>query len=1825
MTSFGTFGTVIPTISFTTSSSFFFLTSTPTMSLSEPQDSPTTYPTVDDCPTRVAPPASVDAPPVFPALNSIPQYACPYPNEGPLTIPPDNTFMRLKRSSPNFLCSLIRISSNSNNEQTIVPVARSYNGNGWEKVAGAFTNIIIEKNAGERDYLIRVPTLSNNAFYLIIGSEREISATEEVARFLEQTTFGVTRSMIKEWNNKLSDLPNAFGQWVQDQMSLSTTPLSSHRKYYRKRASERIFLSMAEGQPFHPCAQYSRWSRYSLFKSEVKKVLAVEGVHPGPYLIIMDGKPRTMVDNFDVKDLGTVKIPGDYLLCDVEEYVGGKVVINVEGACRDLLGGNPPVDFYMGIVPGTMFSFPTWRKANFEVITSYKKDSLIHLGDIRDSTCDNASVDDAYPSFIQFGDGDWLLYDPRIVLKENTPEMPLPQGGGKERLMMGSLCANVPRTFMNERECVLSNDAGTCAAWREGAESVGGAGTMVCGSINEVANDPTVRIGFKFDVEFSARHALQTTKYSTWFMIALYEKDQLRQRMAWALSQILAVSPGAVGRAWASEIFSHYYDIFVRHAFGNYLDVLKEVSYSPIMGQMLTYHMSRSTEFIERTYGLMSYPDENYAREIMQLFSIGTVELNMDGTPVLDEQGNEVPTYDNKDIMSFARAWTGFINQNERGNIELIEDYNRIDPMNLKIKWRDWFPKMNLYDGYIGDGYPLCRDLPDQAFLRKGAAYRLIGSEEHAEQQKDKWDVYDYKMYVTLENGGTSSLFNTLCQPRSPGGTDCQYPSYVDITQNLPCTGIECRIQTFRVVRVKDFYYEYLRIPCVELAFFNAVKVATPKQQYAMCADPKLPIAMVACCDPRLLSVAYRDMNCEYVSERVNYDMASARCAAVGKQTCHYNAVRDRKESACHILGYYWEMIWNDAEAGCDIYVKIDSEGSVSLVHKPEGQSDEEVPLQFQLSSPVYFRVNWKDGKFPNSLSNKCANGVCEDIGDQCLCNTAVIESAVWTEVCAIPFSANEILSRLFIGSVSPDTYDDADYDPPIEHGEAKVYIRTGGTCGVDTIIEVPFHGKPKYFKNIESIVHIAHATDGSTRNYSFRSAPHFINLLDYYQRDAYTETDAVLEHYFHHKNTAPFLAIRFIQRFGISNPSPRFVKTVAEAFVTGKYKYKNNFEYGSGDYGDLGATVAAIVLDRESRSVVLDADPSYGSMKEPIVKLVEFMRAMEFEPFPEWPEVALEVVNDKVGQCPHELPGVFSFFLPEYSPPGPIGDAMLVSPETQIHVTPNVIGLLNGFISMVKWGLSRCYGGLGPSTDGTCLIPEGNFSKAAGSVTFVPTSWDGKELVDELATLLTAGRLNGKSRKIIEDAYNNAPDKTTGLRLAQQLVATTAEFHTNSLIEMLDIPEPNEAPAQSPPSNSYKAVIMLLLDGACDSYNMIVPHSGCKVNGAPKDMYEEYNKARGAVALSKQALLTIDSSASPQVCSTFGLHPDLPFLKTLYDEKDLLFVANAGVLTEPANRFTYKEKTKTQLFAHNVQTKYAQQLDPFQVVPGTGVLGRMTDALTRRGYKAGLTSVNGEAYALVGEAGVSPSVNFVNGIGILPFNLNPTSENMGSLIRNLNKETTLMSSFFGKTWNKILKTSLISNEQVNNAMEKSDVSEFFPDSRLGNSMSLIARMIKAHGDLGTNRDVFYVKFPGFDSHADEWETISEKFTEINDAFISFVNEMKLQGRWNDIVMLEVSEFGRTLSPNGGVGTDHGWGGNYFLMGGSVKGGNILGQYPVDLSDSGLLNAGRGRVIPSTSWEQIWNGIAQWFDITESTDLDRVLPNRKKFPNLFTSRDLFMS
>jgi len=146
---------------------------------------------------------------------------------------------------------------------------------------------------------------------------------------------------------------------------------------------------------------------------------------------------------------------------------------------------------------------------------------------------------------------------------------------------------------------------------------------------------------------------LQADRADIWFRHALHADDQLRQRVAFALSEIMVTSQlGALTNA--PFALADYYDILVRNAFGNYRDLIEEVTLSPAMGVYLSMLGNQKPD-----PALNIRPDENYARELMQLFSIGLVELNLDGSEVR-VGGRPVPTYDQAIIEGFAHVFTGW-------------------------------------------------------------------------------------------------------------------------------------------------------------------------------------------------------------------------------------------------------------------------------------------------------------------------------------------------------------------------------------------------------------------------------------------------------------------------------------------------------------------------------------------------------------------------------------------------------------------------------------------------------------------------------------------------------------------------------------------------------------------------------------------------------------------------------------------------------------------------------------------------------------------------------------------------------------------------------------------------------------------------------------------------------------------------------------------------------------------------------------------------------------------------------------------------------------
>lgn len=168
----------------------------------------------------------------------------------------------------------------------------------------------------------------------------------------------------------------------------------------------------------------------------------------------------------------------------------------------------------------------------------------------------------------------------------------------------------------------------------------------------------------------------RSERLEAWFTHAIIAPDQLRQRVAFALSEIFVVSEQST---FGDDTYglTNYYDLLVYNAFANYRDLLENVTLSPIMGMYLSV---LGNEKPNEEYNIR--PDENYAREVMQLFSIGLVELNTDGSEKR-QNGHNIPTYNQEIIKAFAHVYTGW---NFKGATEetwwrFYKNYNTMEPM----------------------------------------------------------------------------------------------------------------------------------------------------------------------------------------------------------------------------------------------------------------------------------------------------------------------------------------------------------------------------------------------------------------------------------------------------------------------------------------------------------------------------------------------------------------------------------------------------------------------------------------------------------------------------------------------------------------------------------------------------------------------------------------------------------------------------------------------------------------------------------------------------------------------------------------------------------------------------------------------------------------------------------------------------------------------------------------------------------------------------------------------------------------------------------------
>eukprot|EP00947_MAST-08B_sp_MAST-8B-sp1_P001415 g1415.t1 len=165
-----------------------------------------------------------------------------------------------------------------------------------------------------------------------------------------------------------------------------------------------------------------------------------------------------------------------------------------------------------------------------------------------------------------------------------------------------------------------------------------------------------------------------------------------------------------------------------------------------------------------------------------------------------------------------------------------------------------------------------------------------------------------------------------------------------------------------------------------------------------------------------------------------------------------------------------------------------------------------------------------------------------------------------------------------------------------------------------------------------------------------------------------------------------------------------------------------------------------------------------------------------------------------------------------------------------------------------------------------------------------------------------------------------------------------------------------------------------------------------------------------------------------------------------------------------------------------------------------------------------------------------------------------------------------------------------------------------FGTSSIEKQFKQVTKVIKARAALQEERQVFFVQLGGFDTHNNLADTVETKMGEIDAAIKSFEEEMTTEGVWDKTTVLTASDFGRTLRSNG-AGTDHAWGGNYFMVGGGLQPNRIHGHFPKDLSEESDVNVRTGgRLIPTTSWDAVWYGLAQWMGVPEDK-MGHILPN----------------
>ncbi len=428
---------------------------------------------------------------------------------------------------------------------------------------------------------------------------------------------------------------------------------------------------------------------------------------------------------------------------------------------------------------------------------------------------------------------------------------------------------------------------------------------------------------------------------------------------------------------------------------------------------------------------------------------------------------------------------------------------------------------------------------------------------------------------------------------------------------------------------------------------------------------------------------------------------------------------------------------------------------------------------------------------------------------------------------------------------------------------------------------------------------------------------------------------------------------------------------------------------------------------------------------------------------------------------------------------------------------------------------------------------------------------------------------------------------------------------------------------------SGYKALVCLFMHGGQDCYDTVLPYDQAS--------YDSYGQLRSGILANYAARQggsnrTLDRllGLNPQNAADFGtrrfaLPDDLTPIKTLFDSGNAAILGNVGPLIHPMNRSEYQSRTvqrPPKLYSHNDQQSTWKSNAPEGGIIGWG--GRFADAVVASGAN------QEEAFTAISTAGNSV---FLSGGSVQQYNLNTNGppqvnglNNRRSALlgtgRNSERARRLLEDHYrhiGMTNGNMLKQDMSTisdrafelNATFNTARENAtDLQTQFPSNRTGRQLQSVADTRKLNTALGVGRQVFFVAIGGFDTHDNQATGLPNRQGQYASAIGAFYQATVEMGVENEVTLFTASDFGRALRENGN-GTDHGWGGHHFIVGGAVNGNRIYGDIPPYTTDHAQ-DAGNGRLIPQTSVEQYAATLGRWFGLNDA-ELASALPNLANF------------